>query len=517
MARGCKTLVALGHAARMLTAIASAQQPIEPLGAAAAADAAGRRRRRDRRRARRGRRLQLRAQRVPRRVGEPTTRRRHRDLRPAAAPPTARRSAPAFQISGVDGDPPAFESRDPRSPTTRARPLRRRLRARRARSARARDLRAARQRRRARSSVHGTPRVAERASSIGSNATDQTVGHEPDVVYRPDADGDAATPRRVRRRLRRRRRRRRGDIFATGARRRRPATCSRLRPRRVRHGRRPATRTTRASRSYPGSDDLAVAWEGIAPAATREIFARRVPRHARSMRAAQDADSPTAGADRHRRATPSVTATGAGQLLGRVPCRRARRATPRSTCSRSTPALASSAATTSRSRRPGRRVAAARSASRARAPPTSRRSTATSSRGSARTPGRPGLSNDEREVMGTVLDADGASSSAPQDFTRLARRRRRRRRTSRPDRRPRVAANPPSRRWLSVWSADDARRRGRQRVRAVRPPGRRELRPRRRRLAGARRLQRRQRGRSGPARPTCSTTAWTRTARAPTR
>jgi hypothetical protein len=68
--------------------------------------------------------------------------------------------------------------------------------------------------------------------------------------------------------------------------------------------------------------------------------------------------------------------------------------------------------------------------------------------------GRPGLSNDEQELMGTVLDANGVEAS-PQDFT-----------ISRmgvdndEDAAPldaSLAVNTQSARWLPVWSSDDAR------------------------------------------------------------
>jgi hypothetical protein len=68
--------------------------------------------------------------------------------------------------------------------------------------------------------------------------------------------------------------------------------------------------------------------------------------------------------------------------------------------------------------------------------------------------GRPGLSNDERELMGTVLDA-GGTEAAPQDFTisRMGA-------DNDEDATPldaSLAVNTQSKRWLPVWSSDDAR------------------------------------------------------------
>jgi hypothetical protein len=67
---------------------------------------------------------------------------------------------------------------------------------------------------------------------------------------------------------------------------------------------------------------------------------------------------------------------------------------------------------------------------------------------------RPGLSNDEREVQGTTLDANGVEGS-PQDFlvSRMGN-------DNDEDALPlttSIAANTQSGRWLSVWTSDDAR------------------------------------------------------------
>jgi hypothetical protein len=68
--------------------------------------------------------------------------------------------------------------------------------------------------------------------------------------------------------------------------------------------------------------------------------------------------------------------------------------------------------------------------------------------------GRPGLSDDEREVMGTVLDANGGEGS-PEDFT-ISRMGADNDEDAAPSRAV-IAANTQTGRWLSVWSSDDGR------------------------------------------------------------
>jgi hypothetical protein len=69
--------------------------------------------------------------------------------------------------------------------------------------------------------------------------------------------------------------------------------------------------------------------------------------------------------------------------------------------------------------------------------------------------GRPGLSDDEREVMGTALDANGVED-APEDFT-ISRMGVDNDEDAAPFGAANVAANTQTGRWLSVWSSDDGR------------------------------------------------------------
>jgi hypothetical protein len=291
------------------------------------------------------------------------------------------------------------------------------------------------------------------ATQMSNSAPDSTFNNEVDVVYRPDASGDG-TP---------------GDgyIVAYGA---DDAVANDFDVMlagyhadtgsfsNFNHDRIVSEATLEdavdpALATIPGTDEIAVVWEGSTAGGDFEIYARRAGHTPQLATTGPQRKITATGDATHNAANPAVTAGGAGRFLVAY---QALKSDPEGTevfVQQLDGALGEIGTN-------DQQVSSA-------GPAGSGFSFTSFSAATAYLPGldrflvtwigqdtgRPGLSNDEREVMGTILAPTGAEGS-PQDFT-----------ISRvgvdvdEDFVPTdtaVAVNPTTKRWLSVWSADGA-------------------------------------------------------------
>jgi hypothetical protein len=292
--------------------------------------------------------------------------------------------------------------------------------------------------------VGASPRIA---SNIGNNDLATQIASSPDIVYRPDTDGVIATP----------------DAFVLAYDGDETDNENNIFLSRLRADTGAAVFETDVSAMtatgdgfdpsltvVPGGEDVAVAWEGSLTGIATEVFAQRVPGTFPDGAGGQTQIT-TTGAATGNAFDASITAnTSAGQLLVAYMADEVDNDFEVHV-QRLDAGLGQIGTDDQQVSQAG--------------PPGSTFTFTVSSPGAAYHPGldrylvtwigqdtdRPGLSNDEREVMGSTLAANGAELE-PQDFT-----------ISRvgvdvdEDFAPTdatMAANTATSRWLSVWSAD---------------------------------------------------------------